>query len=192
MTAEPNYWQVDYPAPKPGGYTVADLPGLVLDLPYELVDGEIMMLAPATQWHGEAKILVRDMLRRQAPDDLAVVVEKGVEIREDFAPVPDVLVVDRAKVLSTSLVFEPADVRLVIEVVSPGTRTKDRKHRPVDYAGVGIPNFWLVENENDAMAFHTYELDPASSAYIATGIHRDHLEVRQPYQVTAEISAVTW
>jgi hypothetical protein len=33
MTAEPHYWQIDYPAPKPGGYTVADLPGIALDLP---------------------------------------------------------------------------------------------------------------------------------------------------------------
>jgi Uma2 family endonuclease len=192
MTAEPHYWQIDYPAPKPGGYTVADLPGIVLDLPYELVDGEIVMMAPATQWHDEAKILLRDLLRRHAPADIAIVVEKGVELRDDFAPVPDVLAIERAKVQSTSLTFAPGDARLVVEVVSPGTRTKDRKHRPLDYAGVNVPNFWLVENENDVMVVHTYELDPVSGGYVPTGIHRGRLRVQQPFPVDAEIPEVTW
>jgi Uma2 family endonuclease len=192
MTTEPHYWQVNYPAPKPGGYTIADLPGLALDLPYELVDGEIVMGAPATQWHDEAKILLRDLLRRQASPDVAIVVGKGIELREDFAPVPDVLAVDRTKVQSASLTFTSSDASLVVEVVSLGTRTKDRKHRPLDYAGVGIPNFWLVENENDAMVVHTYELDPVNGGYVLRGIHRDRLHVQQPFRVDAEIPEVTW
>jgi Uma2 family endonuclease len=129
MTAGPRHWRIDHPTPKPGGYTVADLLGIVLDMPYELVDGEIVLRAPTTQWHDEAMILLRG----------------------GFAPVPDVLAIDRAKVQAASLTFSPGDARLVVEVVSPGTRTKDRKHRPMDYAGVGIRNFWLVEHENDAM-----------------------------------------
>jgi hypothetical protein len=42
----------------------------------------------------------------------------------------------------------------------PGTRTKDRTLRPVQYAGAGIKCFWRVENEDDAMVVYTFELLP--------------------------------
>lgn len=61
---------------------------------------------------------------------------RGVDLGHTV-PEPDVLVVSRAAVKSDSLVFQPADVHLAIEVVSPGTTTKDRTLRPAQYAGAG-------------------------------------------------------
>lgn len=46
----------------------------------------------------------------------------------------------------TNHTFAP-EVRLVVEVVSPDTRTADRYEKPAEYARNGIPAFWQIELE---------------------------------------------
>ncbi len=43
------------PTPPPGGFTTGDLPRLVeaVDARFGLLDGEVLMAAPATHWHDE-------------------------------------------------------------------------------------------------------------------------------------------
>lgn len=40
-----------------------------------------------------------------------------------------------------------ADTLLVVEIVSPGSRTEDYKVKPVVYAEAGIPNYWVIDIE---------------------------------------------
>ena len=112
------------------------------------------MMAPATHWHDEVVDILNYALRQIAPRSVVIATEKGVDLGRTV-PKPDVLVVSRAAVKSDSLVFQPADVHLAIEVVSPGTKTKDRTLRPAQYAGAGIKCFWRVENVDDAMVVYT-------------------------------------
>lgn len=129
--------------PPPGGFTAADLPRLieVVDASFELLDGEVLMTAPATHWHDEMVNILKHALRRISPPSLVVATEKGIDLGRTV-PEPDVLVVAREVVTSGSLVFQPSDVRLAIEVVSPGTTTKDRTLRPSQYASAAIGCFW--------------------------------------------------
>ena len=108
------------PTPPEGGFTVADLPRLTeaIDAHFELLDGEVVMMAPATHWHDEVIDILKHALRRIAPRSVVIAQEKGINLG-NTAPEPDVLVVARHAVKSGSLVFEPADVSLAIEVVSP-------------------------------------------------------------------------
>ena len=106
-------------------------------------------------------------------------------------PEPDVLVVSRAAVRSDSLVFQPSDVHLVVEIVLPGTKTKDRTLRPAQYAGAGIKCFWRVENEDDAMVVYTFELLP-EGIYAPTGVFRGRIKLDRPFEVDVEIPEVAW
>jgi Uma2 family endonuclease len=180
------------PMPPPGGFTAGDLPRLVeaVDARFELLDGEVVMMAPATHWHDEVIGILRYVLRQIAPRHLAVVTEKGINLG-GTVPEPDVLVVERSAVTASSLYFEPSDVHLAIEVVSPGTRTKDRTLRPVQYSAAEIQCFWRVENEDDAMVIHTFELPP-SGKYKSTGVFRERVRVDRPFPIDFEIPAVTW
>jgi Uma2 family endonuclease len=180
------------PMPPPGGFTVRDLPRLVeaVDARFELLDGEVVMMAPATHWHDEVMKLLWHTLRQIAPRHLVVVTEKGVNLGGS-APEPDVLVVERSAVTSNTLFLEPSDVHLAIEVVSPGTRTKDRTLRPVQYGAAEIECFWRVENEDDAMVIHTFELPP-SGTYKSTGVFRERVTADRPFPIDFEIPAVTW
>jgi Uma2 family endonuclease len=178
--------------PPPGGFTAEDLPRLIeaVDARFELLDGEVLILAPATHWHDEVIDILKHALRQIAPQSLVIATEKGIDLGRTV-PEPDVLVVSRAVVTSSSLVFQPSDVRLVIEVVSPGTTTKDRALRPAQYASAGIKCFWRVENEDDAMVVYTFELLP-EGGYAPTGVFRSRVKVDYPFPIDIELPEVTW
>jgi Uma2 family endonuclease len=181
------------PTPPPGGFTAADLPRLIeaVDARFELLDGEVLMMAPATHWHDEVIDILKHALRRIAPQSLVVATEKGIDLGRTV-PEPDVLVVSREVVKSGSLVFQASDVRLAIEVVSPpGTTTKDRTLRPAQYASAGIRCFWRVENEDDAMVVYTFELLP-EGGYAPTGVFRTRVKVDLPFPIDIELPEVTW
>ena len=61
--------------------------------------------------------------------------------------IPDVLVVAAGAVPPGAAGADPADVRLVVEVVSPSWVTHDQVTKRNLYAGLGIPHYWMVEQE---------------------------------------------
>jgi Uma2 family endonuclease len=180
------------PIPPPGGFTARDLPRLIeaVDARFELLDGEVLMMAPASFWHHEVVRILSDALRRITPQSMVVATEMGVDLGHTV-PEPDVLVVSRAAVESDSLFFQPSDVHLAIEVVSPGSTTKDRTLRPVQYAGAGITCFWRVENRDDAMVVYTFELLPEGS-YAPTGVFHSRVKLDRPFPIDIELPEVTW
>lgn len=180
------------PTPPPGGFTAGDLPRLIeaVDARFELLDGEVLMMAPATHWHDEVMKLLWYALRQVAPRTLVIATEKGIDLGHTV-PEPDILAVSRAAVQSDSLVFQPSDVFLAVEVVSPRTKTKDRTLRPAQYAEAGIKCFWRVENEDDAMVVYTFELLP-EGGYAPTGVFRSRIKVDRPFPIDVELPEVTW
>jgi len=180
------------PTPPSGGFTAADLPRLIeaVDARFELLDGEVLMMAPTTHWHDVAVKLLWSVLRQIAPRSVVIATEKGIDLGHTVLE-PDVLVVTRAAVSSDSLVFQPSDVHLAVEVVSPGTKTKDRTLRPAQYAGAGIKCFWRVENEADAMVVYTFELLP-EGIYAPTGVFHTRIKLDRPFDIDLEIPEVTW
>jgi Uma2 family endonuclease len=180
------------PTPPPGGFTSGDMPRLIeaVDARFELLDGEVLMMAPATHWHDEVLKLLWFALRQVAPREFVIATEKGVDLGHTV-PEPDVLVVSREAVSADSLMFQPSAVHLVVEVVSPGTRTKDRTLRPAQYAEAGIKCFWRVENEDGAMVVYTFELLP-EGGYAPTGVFHSKIKVDRPFTMDVDIPEVTW
>lgn len=180
------------PTPPPGGFTARDLPRLVeaVDARFELLDGEVLMMAPATHWHDEVIDILKFALRPIAPQSIVITTEKGIDLGHTV-PEPDLLAVARTAVQSDSLVFQASDVSLAVEVVSPGTKTKDRTLRPAQYAEAGIKCFWRVENEDDAMVVYAFELLP-EGGYAPTGVFRGRVKVDRPFPIDIELPEVTW
>jgi Uma2 family endonuclease len=148
------------------------------------------MMAPATHWHDEVIDILKHALRQVAPRPFVIATEKGIDLGHTV-PEPDVLVVSREAVSADSLVFQPSDVHLVVEVVSPGTKTKDRTLRPAQYSAAGIKCFWRVENEDDAMVLYTFELLP-EGGYAPTGVFRTQVKLDRPFPIDIELPEVTW
>ncbi len=47
----------------------------------------------------------------------------------------------------TDILLDPADVLLVVEVLSPGTRGRDLVLKRSRCAASGIPHYWILERE---------------------------------------------
>ncbi|WP_084514531.1 Uma2 family endonuclease [Nocardia acidivorans] len=180
------------PMPPAGGFTAEDLPRLleVVEGRFELLDGDVVTMAPATHWHDEVVDILEHSLRAVAPREFVIGSEKGINLGASV-PEPEVLAISRSVVRSDSLIFEPEHVHLAVEVVSPRTKTKDRKLRPLQYAEAGIKCFWRVENEDDAMVVYTFELLP-EGGYAPTGVHRGRVKVDRPFPIDIELPEVTW
>lgn len=149
-------------AAQPGEWTIADLLALPDDENrYELVDGHLVVTPPPPPWHQAigARLLVQ--LARQCPAEWEPIYESLLAYGRT-ARVPDVLVV-RSSALQdrhrSHLV--PADVGLVVEIVSRSSRRRDRLDKPAEYAAQGIPLMWRVELEPDVVV-HPFRLEGRS------------------------------
>ncbi|WP_149260440.1 Uma2 family endonuclease [Actinomadura sp. K4S16] len=118
--------------------------------------------------------------------------------RADYEALPEDLPV-RVSLIHGELVVIPrprpipADlVALVVEVVSPSTKRKDRRVQPTLYADARIRHYWRVETDQTAPAFaiYAYELDDATGGYVATGVHHDRIIAALPFPLDIELKAV--
>jgi Uma2 family endonuclease len=136
----------------------------------ELVDGVVHVMTPATVRH---QMIVDQLLRAlQAvcPEHLRVLREQEIRIGDLHRRNPDLLVVPADEVNLDGYSFRPSQVLLAVEVVSPGTQTSDRKHKPVEYADADVPHYWRVEPRPE-VSVHTFLLGEGGH-YLETGLFR--------------------
>jgi Uma2 family endonuclease len=179
MTAELPDWMIP---PRPSGWEADDLDRLPQAPRHtELIDGAlIFMMSPQRSWRSRLVENMTFALRQAAPHGYETEREMTVRLDNKSRPEPDILV-------STSP-YDPDrtwyaanEVALVIEVVSEESEDRDRSLKPFKYAQARIPHFWRIEDETGTPVVHTYELDPMTSSYVATGIHRGRLKVSVPF-----------
>lgn len=193
MTAEPVQKAASWPMPPQDGYTVDDLFRLP-DLPphTEVIDGSLVFVSPQRDFHTLTLYLLENGLRRAAPEELRVKREMTVVLTRQTAPEPDLMVLRAEAVTSRRQSrYEAKDVVLAVEVVSPESEERDRDTKPRKYARAGIPHFWRVEmTGDDRPVVYVYELDPATRAYVPTGIHHDQLKVSVPFTVDIDLTEI--
>lgn len=151
------------PSPPPArhGWTLDQLAALPDDdLRYELVDGSLLVSPPASQSHQGLGHALADVLRRSAPEGWRCLTEFPLPFADDRLRVPDVVAhrwPPRHPREDPDNPVGPADVGLVVEVVSRSTRRTDRFAKPGEYAEAGIAVFWRVETDPVA-TLHPYVL----------------------------------
>jgi Uma2 family endonuclease len=179
--------------PPPEGFIADDLDHIP-ELPRhtELIDGSLVFVSPQAKFHALTTSLLEFVLRSLVPADLRVRREMTVTLSRQQRLEPDVLIVraegDRGGAEQTT--YRPADVVLVVEVVSRDSEARDRKRKPQLYAEAGISHFWRVENTEGRPTVYVYELDPATKAYALTGIHHDLLKLTVPFDIDIDLTEV--
>jgi Uma2 family endonuclease len=178
--------------PPPGGFTADDLDRLTALPPHtELIDGSLVFVSPQAAFHTLVMDILVYGLRRSAPKDLRVRREMSVILAQRQRPEPDLVVVNAAAVTGTGqTAHQAADVTLAVEVVSADSEVRDRERKPQLYAEGGIPHFWRVENVSGRPTVYTYELDPATKAYVVTGIHHDRLKTTVPFDIDVDLTEI--
>jgi Uma2 family endonuclease len=153
----------------------------------ELIDGALVfMMSPQRSWHGQVVTGLTFALEGQAPEHLLVEREMTVRLDRRNRPEPDLVVAD-TEYRPGRTWFDPDEVLLVVEVVSPESEHRDRTVKPRKYAEAGIPYYWRIEEDGESVVAYVHELDRNTGAYGPATVHREKLVQEVPFPVTVEL-----
>jgi Uma2 family endonuclease len=124
--------------------TIADLEAMPQDgRRYELIGGAIVMTPAPSTVHQRVVLRLARLLQDACPPGHEVfVAPTDLDLPGEQRVEPDLVVAPRASVSYERLTVP---VLLVVEIVSPGSRTNDLVTKRVTYADAGIPHYWLVD-----------------------------------------------
>lgn len=143
------------------------------------VDGEIIMHSPVSFRHQKVRQLVlrvlAEFVERHGLGELADDPFQ-MKIGPDFpGRAPDILFVAKAHLdrLKPNVLDGPAD--LVVEIISPDSRGRDRGDKHYEYERGGIPEYWLIDPERNVAEFYLLEEGRYVLAPIGAGIFRSRV-----------------
>jgi Uma2 family endonuclease len=109
----------------------------------EWVDGEaVLYMTPPIWGHGTAQLELGAMLRQRFPDG-HFAVEAFLVLPRNRVRLPDLMMVEEPP--PDGWVRTPP--LLVVEVLSPSTRSEDMIRKAADYARGGAGQYWIVDPE---------------------------------------------
>ncbi|MGO8853727.1 Uma2 family endonuclease [Mycobacterium sp.] len=139
--------------------------GLELDATrrWELNEGTLIMSPRPHPRHQRISRRLTRLLEDHLPDGLEAVPEIEVTTCASFPPSvrdPDIVVVRDRVFEQRSARVPAAEVVLVVEIVSPGSRETDHVMKLHEYAKAGIENYWIVDPDAPTHErFLAYRLD---------------------------------
>jgi Uma2 family endonuclease len=157
---------------------------------FELVEGVLLVAPRPAPKHQVAMANLRSALKEQLPAGMVAV--QDVDVVIDPGPplslrAPDVVVVPAERYWEHPSRFNPDDLLLAVEIVSPGTGRTDRVFKPIEYAKVGIPHYWVVELDELATLI-AFSLVAGRYKQIAQGTGK--VEVPEPFPITIDLTTL--
>ena len=190
MTAEPTghvMWSPDPIRQRLANFSLEDVLNLPDDAPrVELRDGVMIVVPSPTFAHHDIANLLWLWFRQNAPEKFQVGTALGVALGWQDSLEPDVLLF-RAPVAETNHFFLPEQVAIAVEVVSPGTKRRDRFEKPVDYALAGVTHFWRIEQD----PVHVFAYDLVDGRYELVADSDTELVLSAPFEIRLPIRDVT-
>ncbi|MEL7037860.1 MAG: Uma2 family endonuclease [Cyanobacteria bacterium J06592_8] len=122
------------------------------DFKYELLNGELIPMPPASGLHAEILCLIYDILKAEIQRlqlDWAVRPGNvGVRTGVTKSRIPDLIVITETqrqflKTLSSAILEEPPV--LAVEIVSAGNPDDDYRYKRSEYAALEIPEYWIID-----------------------------------------------
>jgi Uma2 family endonuclease len=119
---------------------------------WELLEGKLEVNpAPNTRHQTVSRRLQHELMLALEDRGLAQVFDAPVDLILARTTVlqPDLLIVSlaRASIISRRGIEGPPDV--AIEILSPSSRSWDRRGKSVGYAKFGVPEYWIVDPEDN-------------------------------------------
>jgi Uma2 family endonuclease len=190
MTAEPVgeiTWSFDLVKQRYATFTVEDVLSLPDDAPrVELDDGVMIVVSSPTYDHQDICSRMWLWLLQHAPREFRAAQAAGVAVSLNTTFEPDVLLVD-AEIRGSNHYVAAEQVTLVVEVVSPGTRGRDRLQKPAGYAAAGIPHYWRIEQNPT----HLFAYDLVDGQYQLVADSSESLVLSKPFGIELAIRDIT-
>lgn len=134
----------------------------------ELIDGEIINMAPVGDHHNSGFLRVSDLFYDRLGRTVLISSQGPIRLGRKSEPQPDVMLLRRRPDYYRSGLPEPSDVYLVVEV-SDTSLEFDRQVKVRHYARSGVKELWIVDLEHDTLLVFR---EPSPSGYRITLIAR--------------------
>lgn len=153
---------------------------------WELSEGTVIMSPSPHPRHQRISTRLIRLFQDHLPHGLEAVPEIDVTTNASFPPSvrrPDIVVVRDRVFEQRSARVATADVELVVEVVSPGSRGMDHVMKLHEYAKAGIANYWIIDPEAPTDdRFLAYRLDGNMYRRI-TVLDGNRVRVHEPAEI---------
>jgi Uma2 family endonuclease len=151
-------------------FTYHDYVQLPEDNRYEILDGELFVVpAPNTRHQRISKRLEIALIRQVEEKGLGEILHAPYDVilSEENVAQPDIILIrkERCAIIGELNIHGAPD--LVVEILSPGTRTKDLEIKRKIYAAYGVQEYWIVDPE----AATVEVLALTDSGYMNAGIY---------------------
>jgi Uma2 family endonuclease len=131
-------------------HRMAEIGLLAPDARVELIEGEIIDMAPIGKEHSGVVDQLTRLFVRAVGDDAIVRVQGSVRLSKMSEPEPDVVLLKPRADFYRNQFASSADTLLVIEVSESSLRY-DRDVKVPFYARHGVPEVWIVDLPNDQL-----------------------------------------
>lgn len=113
----------------------------------ECAEGVLVVTPSPILIHQHLMLRLAMVLDAQLPHELIPIVDVDTLLEESPLTVrrPDIVVVPRAFAATKPKRARAEDVRLAVEILSPGTRRLDRVMKLNEYGEFGIDEYWIVD-----------------------------------------------
>lgn len=156
-------------AKRQGEYTIEDYYALPEECRVELIDGVIYnMCAPAQRHQAIAGYIYAQLLSytlRRKGDCIPLMSPSDVQLdRDDKTMVqPDVYVGCEREKFRDKVYYGAPD--LVVEVLSPSSRRRDREIKYRKYKNAGVREYWIVDPDTQRVAVHDFAHEDVVKVY---------------------------
>lgn len=170
-----------------GEYTLADWEAMPDDgRRYELIGGTITVSPPPVPDHQRGSRHLQRLLEAACPPGHEVFnAPIGLRLPGAQMVQPDLVVVPQTGVGPKYLALP---VLLLVEVVSPGSRTHDRVTKRAAYAAAGIEHYWLVDGTAARRRFTALRLADGGDGYETALDTTGRVEVTEPLALSFRVS----
>jgi len=127
------------------------------DEKFELIEGEIVMMAAKSVAHDRVKNALNMAFARAVPDGLFVSIESTLQLAENILVEPDIAIIARSVYEADAKSFarpRAEDVLLLVEV-AVSSMAYDRNVKARLYARHGIREFWVIDANEGVTWIHT-------------------------------------
>ena len=123
----------------------------------EWVAGNVLDVQPISDEHDETRGYLEGAIRYYTSENEAGAV-KGEQfaerLREDLVRIPDIAFFKKGNVGKIKPTYSEGGADLVIEIVSPESRGRDRGDKFYEYEAAGIEEYWIIDPHRRKAEFY--------------------------------------
>jgi Uma2 family endonuclease len=169
-----------------GPWTEQDYLALPEDRRLELLDGGLLVSPSAGGRHQRLSFHLCYALGRAAPRGLEVLEAINVRVAPGRILIPDLVVVTNPGLDLT--IWDPPEVAMVVEIVSPNSVAADRAIKPQLYADAGIDHYLRIELNGPGPSSAAYQLQRGHYVEVTSSRSGQPLRLAQPFPVDLDLA----